>query len=139
MTQVANTVSALNELPHGTVLMQPGWRSPTIIVKMGQRWRYVGLFGPVTTPQVVADAHPMGWTLLTATDQESVDAGRALIHRIMRSRTRLSEGSPGRDRRNRDHQKRDMDKKRKYDRERYHRIKKERQLRLLPELEEETA
>ena len=134
MTQVANTVSALNELPHGTVLMQPGWRSPTIIVKMGQRWRYAGLLGPVTTPRVVADAHPMGWTLLTATDQESVDSGRALIHRVMRSRTRLSEGSPGRDR-----PQRDMDKKRTYDRERYHRIKKERQLRLLPELEEETA
>lgn len=134
MTQVANTVSALNALPHGTVLMQPGWRCPTIIVKMGQRWRCTGLFGPITTTRVVADAHPGGWALLTATDQESVDSGRALIRRVMCSRTRLSAGSPGRDR-----QGRDMEKKRTYDRERYHRIKKEGQLRLLPELEEEST
>ena len=134
MTQICNSVSALNELPHGTVLMQPGWRCPTVIVKVGQRWRYVGLLGPITAPQIVADAHPTGWTLLAATDQDSVDTARALINTVMRRR-KYKPSTP------RVRQGQDMEKKRTRDRERYHRIKKERerQLQLLPELKEESA
>ena len=132
MTQICNSVSALNEVPHGTVLMQPGWRCPTVIVKVGQRWRYAGLLGPVLVTQVVADAHPVGWTVLTSTDQEAVDAARILITKVMKMRKHVSKVHRERFPENKEN-------KRKRDRERYHRIKKERQLQLLPELKEESA